>query len=512
MPIGRRATIGAGWVVAWRGVSRLLGVANTIILARLLVPADFGLVAMAITFETSLLMMSAFPVQDALLRRTEAGTDLHNVAFTIQAVRALLTSLIIAAAAPIAADWFSEPRLTLLVLALAATTAVNGLANIGMVEFQRELRFDVQFKLQLLPAMLQMLATLGTAWLTRSYWALVVGLAVLRISTVVLSYRFHPYRPRLSLSGWRLLVGFSFWLWLGCLAGMVWGQVDTFVVGPVFGSAGLGLYVLAGQVASLPTTELIVPISTVLFAGFAYAQREGKTVAANPLTIVSVLLLLLAPMALVISAGAANLVAILLGNKWSAAAPLVAIAAGQCLFEPFIQVAGAALVARGHVRGQFVVTALSAALRAVFVTLAALTGSLTMIIVATSAALGSSAFLYAYPLQSDLKGELGRFLASLARIALASTAAGLMLIALGFGWEPAKNDLSWHVAPFVNLGLLTTIVAATYTMTVLVLWFALGRPNGPERIVLNLLQEFTPIRWLGGIHRRRTRTPPLYVP
>ena len=67
----------------------------------------------------------------------------------------------------------------MLVLAPAATTAVNGLANIGMVEFQRELRLDVQFKLQLLSAMLQMLATLGTAWLTRSYWALVVGLAVL---------------------------------------------------------------------------------------------------------------------------------------------------------------------------------------------------------------------------------------------------------------------------------------------------------------------------------------------
>jgi PST family polysaccharide transporter len=232
----------------------------------------------------------------------------------------------------------------------------------------------------------------------------------------------------------------------------------------------------------------------------------------NPLTIASVLLLLLAPMALTISAGAANLVAILLGNRWSAAAPLVAIAAGQCVFQPFIQVAGAALVARGHVRGQFVVTAVSAALRAVFVTLAALTGSLTMVIVATSAALGSSALLYAYPLQSDLKGELGGFLASLARIALASTAAGLMLIALGFGWEPAKNDLSWHVAPFVNLGLLTAIVAATYATTLLVLWFAFGRPNGPERIVLNLLQEFTPVRWLSGIHRRRTRTPLPHVP
>ena len=456
------------------------------------------------TFETSLLMMTAFPVQDALLRRPEADTDLHNVAFTVQAVRAVLTSLIIAAAAPIAADWFSEPRLTLLVLALAATTAVNGLTNIGIVEFQRELRFDVQFKLQLLPAMLQMLATVGTAWVTHSYWALVVGLAVLRISTIVMSYGIHPYRPRLSLSGWRQLVGFSFWLWLGCLAGMVWGQVDTFVVGPVFGSAGLGLYVLAGQVASLPSTELVVPISAVLFAGFAYAQREGKAAAANPLTIASVLLLLLAPMAVTISAGAANLVAILLGSKWSAAAPLVAIAAAQCVFQPFIQVAGAALVARGHVRGQFVVTAVSAALRAVFVTLAALTGSLTMVIVATLAALGSSALLYAFPLRSDLKGEVGGFLAGLARIALASAAAGVTLIALGFGWESGQNDLSWHFAAFFNLGLMTAIVVATYTMTLLALWLAVGRPNGPERIVLNLLQEFTPTRWLSGIAARLT--------
>jgi lipopolysaccharide exporter len=246
-------------VVAWRGVSRLLGVANTIILARLLLPADFGLVAMAMTFETSLLMMSAFPVHDALLRRPEADTDLHDAAFTIQAVRAVLTSLIIAAGAPIAAVWFSEPRLTWLVLALAATTAANGLTNIGIVEFQRELRFDVQFKLQLVPAMLQMLVTVGTAWLTRSYWALVVGLAVLRISTVVMSYAIHPYRPRFSLSGWRLLVGFSFWLWLGCLAGMVWGQVDTFVVGPPLVLPGSAFMCLPGKWPPCRQLSLLSP-------------------------------------------------------------------------------------------------------------------------------------------------------------------------------------------------------------------------------------------------------------
>ncbi|HUN40728.1 MAG TPA: oligosaccharide flippase family protein, partial [Acetobacteraceae bacterium] len=199
LSLGRKAAVGAGWMIAWRAASRLLGVFNTIILARLLVPADFGLVAMAMTFETSLLMMTAFPVLDALLRRPEADTHLHDAAFTIQIGRAILTALIIAAAAPIAAHWFAQPRLTALVLALAVLTAINGLSNIGIVEYQRELRFDVQFRLQALPAVLQLVATLGTAWLTHSYWALIVGLAVSRVGRVIMTYTVHPYRPRLSL-------------------------------------------------------------------------------------------------------------------------------------------------------------------------------------------------------------------------------------------------------------------------------------------------------------------------
>ncbi|MGH7140443.1 MAG: oligosaccharide flippase family protein, partial [Pirellulales bacterium] len=504
MSLGRKAAIGAGWLIAWRGISRLLGVANTIILARLLVPADFGLVAMAMMFETSLLMITSFPVQDALLRRPEADTHLHDVAFTIQVTRAFLMSLIIATAAPLAADWFSEPRLTLLLVALAATTVINGFFNIGIVEFQRELRFDVQVKIQLVPAVLQVFATVGVAWLTRSYWALIVGLAVMRVSRAVMTYAVHPYRPRLSLTGWRQLAGFSFWLWLASLAAMVWGQVDTFVVGPAFGSAGLGLYVLAGQVASLPSTELVEPVAAVLLAGFAYAQRERTVTAANPLIIASALVLLMAPMALVISAGAANLVTILLGTKWSAAAPLVAIAAGQCLFQPFIQVAGAALIARGNVRGQFFVTAVAAGLRAMCVTLAAMTGSLTMVIVATLAALGTSTLLYTLTLRSDFKDGLGRFLGGLARITLATAIAGLTLVVLGVGWKLPESEPLRHFAAFVDLGVLTTIVVVTYTATLLLLWVVFGRPNGPERVILNLLQEFLPGRWLRDVAARVT--------
>ncbi len=95
--LGRKATIGAGWVFAQRSVVRTLGFINTLILARLLVPADFGLIAIAMTFEGTIQLMAAFPIQNALLRRPELDTRLHDVAFTIQSGRAVLTSFVLAA-------------------------------------------------------------------------------------------------------------------------------------------------------------------------------------------------------------------------------------------------------------------------------------------------------------------------------------------------------------------------------------------------------------------------------
>ena len=504
MSLSRKATVGAGWMIALRGASRLLGFANTLILARLLLPTDFGLVAMAMTFEGAILIMSQFPVQDALLRRPESDTRLHNAAFTIQVGRSLLTAGILAAGAPFAAAWFSEPRLTALILALAATSVINGLISVGIVEFRRNLRFDVQFKLQLIPAVLQIVAVLGTAWLTHSYWALLVGVMVLRISRVCMSYAIHPYRPRLTLYGWRELIGFSFWLWLSGLASMVWGDFDAFAVGRIFGSAGLGLYTVAGQVAILPTTELLVPLSDVLLASFAYGQREAPNSAVNPLRVAVILLLVLAPMGLVISAGAAEIVSLLLGPHWSAAVPLVAIAAWSVVFQPFFSVCGAALVARGKVRRRFLITMLAAAVRVTLVTLAVFSGSLVVVVCATLGAFGSGAIAYVLGLRSDLLGEAGRFLGGLVRIAAAIAAAALALATLKLGWQPlaevALGSHSRHIVALLHLGIEGTIATAVYGLVLLALWLVCGSPDGPEKAVLTLLREVVPVRglWLSA--------------
>ena len=142
----RQTAIGATWMMAWRMVTRFLGLASTLVLARVLMPADFGLVAMATTFGAAVEALSQLGLQDALVRHRD-GERLMDTGFTLQLGRGLATGVVVAASAPAAAWWFTEPRLIPILMILAATSVVAGAENIGIIVFRRDMRFDKQFAL-----------------------------------------------------------------------------------------------------------------------------------------------------------------------------------------------------------------------------------------------------------------------------------------------------------------------------------------------------------------------------
>lgn len=490
--LGRRMVAGAGWMMAWRMATRALGFVNTLVLARLLVPADFGLVAMATTFAGAVSSLSQFSIQDALIRRVEDDTRLHDSAFTIQLGRAVLTAAILALAAPLAARWFSEPRLTSVVLVLSVFVAVGGLENIGTVQFQRQMRFDVQFRMMIIPRVLQVAATLATALLTRSYWALLVGIGIGKVSQVAVTYAVHPYRPRLSLVGWQELAGFSFWLWVAGLASLVWDRSDVFIVGGFFGSAKLGLFMLGIEVAILPIMEVVAPAASVLLAGFAFSQRTGGRAGANALPLVGVLLLGVIPVALVLSAGASDVVAVLLGRQWAAAVPLVEIAAGICVFSPVSYVCMAVLITIGQVRRQFYAVAGAAALKLVVVYVAARFFNLRVVAAGLVACVAIEAALYLWQLRIVGYARLRRSAFGLLRVLLAGGVTCAVLTQIGGTWTraaPVAFVGSRYIDSLLELVLLGAVSAVTFSCCVAVFWLASGRPEGPERILARVVAE-----------------------
>ncbi len=486
--VRRRTAIGAGWMVAWRMVSRLLGLASTLIMARILVPADFGLLAMATGFAAAVEALSQFGLQDALVRHPDAAR-LHDTAFTLQLIRGVATAAIVALAAPLAARWFAEPRLAAVLLVLAAGALVAGAENIGIVDFRRELRFDRQFGLLLGPRLLQLAVALPLALATRSYWALLAGIFVARLARTVLTYA-HPYRPRLSLAGWRELASFSAWSWAGSLAGLVWDRCDPFVLGPRLGATGLGLYVQAADLAALPATELILPVAEALFAGFAMAQRQnaapdtrGSSADSAPLVAVSLLMLIL-PMVVTLSCAAGDVVWVLLGPRWADARGLLAILAWQGVFAPFGYVIGVTLLANGLVRRNFLANVAASALRlGALIAAVALTARLDIMAwVVVGVVAGEAAiFLLALPRRA-VAGH--RVAGAFARALLAMAASVLVLWALGLAWT---SDARHGIAAFAHGLAIGFVTVAVYGSTLLAAWAAAGRPGGPERLVLDLV-------------------------
>ncbi len=476
--ISQRTAIGAGWLVAFRMFTRTLGVISTLVLARLLVPSDFGLVAMATTFSAAVDALSQIGVQDALLRRPEDDRSLFDTAFTLQMLRALVTGCIIALSAVGVGRWFHEPRLVPVLLVLAVVSVGNGFENVGIVEFRRSLLYHNQFVLQAVPRIAGVVTTITMAFVLRSYWALLCGQCVGAAVRVATSYSLHPYRPRLALADWRKLAGFSFWLWLTSLACLVWDRCDPFILGPVLGTAQLGLYLLAVEVATLPTTELVQPAADVLFAGFSAAHKEGTDTIALALSVATTLLLIVAPMAIGISAGAGYVVDALLGAKWQAAQPLIYVLAFLCLFSPFSWIGSSALMARGFVRSNFVANLAASAMKVVILTaVVATTGTIMHMAVASVVIIVLEAGIFVGVLAHSGFVNFRAVRAAWLRIIAAGAAALVAAGYTGLAWQPVQSATLPALLSGAALGMvvISVFAAADYAA-----WYVMGQPEGPE--------------------------------
>jgi lipopolysaccharide exporter len=478
---GRTTIIGSAWMIGWRMVSRVLGLASTLILARVLVPADFGLVAMATAFSASVEALSQIGVSEALVRHEHNSRDVLNTGFTLNAARGALTALIIAGGAPVVASLFGEKRLTPVLMLLAIGFAMQGLENVGTVQFRRDMAFREQFLLLLLPRLLQLAATVTFALALRNYWALVAGTLAGRFASLLVGYLFHPFRPRPSLSAWREIAGFSIWSWIAALTRLVWNRMDAFVIGANLGPAKLGTYLVGADIALLPASELVAPVVDVLFPGFAKARtHDPASLRMVPLVIVA-LSILTFPAAAALSAGANFVIAVMLGPKWAEAQPVVSVLAWLCIVQPISYVTWVYLLALGRIRRDFEVIALASAFKFPVLLLAALNGDVLAVSAAILAAGVAEGALFTWQLRrtAQLDGEGMR--ACAVRFAVAALVTLGALYASGQGWHGTPVPL-WQ--GLVGAVLMGAGSGALFWGALLLLWWAMGCPRGPEQLLL----------------------------
>ena len=162
------ATRGALLSVGMRWTDRLLGLVSMAILARLLVPEDFGLVAMAMVAVGFFDVLLNLGVSAALIQHERAGREEYSTAWTLRLAQCVATALLLFALAPLIADYYDDARVVGVLRVAAVTVLIGGLENIGTVSFQRNMEFGRDFQFVVLKRLAGFICAIVLALALRS--------------------------------------------------------------------------------------------------------------------------------------------------------------------------------------------------------------------------------------------------------------------------------------------------------------------------------------------------------
>lgn len=464
-----------------RWTDRLIGIVSTLILARLLVPADFGIVAMASLVVALIDTILDLGVNSALVQNREADREDFNTAWTLRLLQSTLAAILIAlVGAPLAIEYFNDPRVEDVLRVMALAVLFSGFENIGIVAFQKNMEFGRDFRFLFLRRITGFVVTIALALWLRNYWAMVLGALAGRVVGVGLSYALHDYRPSFSLAKLPRIWSFSQWILVRNLGIYGANQTDKLLVGRRSDASTLGAYSLADEISAMPTGEVLMPLGRVLFPAFVRVVDKPDELRRAFCLALGVQALIALPAGIGLALVAHTAVPLLLGQQWLAAIPLVQILALMNVAIALTHSSGYLLLALGKVRLQAIMAWVQFALLLTLTVLVLPSSGATGIAgVRLAVSIVAMILLLVLVLQAVPILKLKDLVAHIWRPILATAAmAGLLLtLNLPASW-PAAVQLLSEIA----------IGGTIYALSALLLWRISGHHDGAESYLLETLR------------------------
>jgi len=462
-----------------RILDRGIGLISTIILARLLVPADFGLVSLAAAILAGLELLGAFSFDMALIQKQNADRRHYDTVWTITLLFAVFFAALMVLLAYPAAQFFNDARLAGVMQLLAIGVVAGGFSNVGVVAFRKELQFDREFKFLLAKRLISFAVTVTLAFQWRDYRALVAGTVTGMVVGVIISYWMHPYRPRLSLAAWRELFSFSRWLFASNTLGFLYTKAADFIVAKSIDTTSLGYYSLAYEISNMPSTELVMPVNRAVFPGYSKMSSDASALRQGYLNVISMIVLLTVPASVGLGCVAVPLVNAFLGPRWLSVVPLIPVLAIHGLLMAIVACGNYALLAAGKPRE---VTVLLSARACIAVPMLAL-GVLQWGVEGAAWALLLASVLLVPLNYLLLSATLKVKVADLVRVLWRPVTGAAVMVGI-LVWVQATVDFESDVFSQTKaLLLLVTTGAVTYCAMVFALWRLANRPDGAERFL-----------------------------
>jgi O-antigen/teichoic acid export membrane protein len=473
--IGRQLIHGSAWMIAMRFSIRGLGLISTIVLARLLTPSDFGVVAMAMIFIGFIEVFNETGQQLALIAHHKPERAHYDSAWTVTVLIAFCLTAVVLLSAPYATLYFHDARIVPVIELLSLRIFFGGFLNIGVIDFRRDLDFAREFKFGVYRKLVTFMTTLTLAVLWRDYWALAVGTVVGSLMELSLSYLMHSYRPRFCIAKVGEIWSYSFWILLQSIGRYFEARLDQVVAAGVVPAGAMGHYTISAELGSLPMTELVEPVSRALFPNYA-------RIASNPALLRNVYLKVFSAAAVVCistSVGlilvAKDFVAVVLGPQWTSSAYLLCWFAAAGAITGISNTVFAVFNAVGGTRLSATQTWLRVGAYVPVTAWAAYTGTLANFVIARFAVSVILAPTFFLQLRRIIPVTWGQLAGSLWRPLTASVAMWAWLTFVDFPTLVGNVSL--------RLGMEVITGAAVFLCTQLAVWKLAGAPAGIEAVV-----------------------------
>jgi lipopolysaccharide exporter len=303
--------------------------ATNIALAWLLVPRDFGLVAVATVVMTFLEQIKDMGTGAAIIQRRAISPDLVNGVFYLNLLMGLLVAVAMFATAGPLAGLMGNPAAANILRAFAGVTFIAAFGQVHHALLRRALRFKAIAVTSAVVAIVTSFVSVVGAALGMGVWALVLGTGVGTVVGTVMVWGYSPWRPAARWRGAALhdIKGFSINLMAYNLLSFFFNQSDKILVGRWLGADALGIYALAQRVLMYPIASMSATVGEVVFPAFSRQQDDDDALYISFARAAGVMALLTFPL----MAGAAVIarpgVATVFGSKWDSLVPLIWILA-----------------------------------------------------------------------------------------------------------------------------------------------------------------------------------------
>lgn len=338
------------WIVWSKGGVQLLSFLSTLVVARLLNPSDYGVMALAGIWTGTVAMVADMGLGVAIVQFRDLEKSELNACFWIVFGLGGLGYLALYAAAPAIAAWFAVPalasvlRVSGLSLLLIAATLVPGSLLQKRLELDKIARADIISAIVVIPIMLTL------AWNGAGVWALVVGaLGQAVVSSAVILW-FMPWVPGFHIGGQRIreIIQYSASTLGARIGWAAYSQMDTFILGKLAGDHVLGFYAMAKQLAILPVTKISVVVNQLASPVMALLQTDRGRLRDSFLRVLRLVGCVTVPLSAGMAFIAEDFVQVVLGEHWLPIVPVFQLLCIYALTHSFEVLLPPVLLARYH--------------------------------------------------------------------------------------------------------------------------------------------------------------------